>query len=138
MLSIVEKVLFLKKVELFRNIDSETLAHIADMLLEETHPEGSLLVREGDVGDALYILVEGHVLVHHNNTPLAELGPRTCVGEMAVLDAEPRSASVTARTDVTMLKLMQHDFNVILQENNALALGIIAVLIKRLREANQR
>jgi CRP-like cAMP-binding protein len=67
-----------------------------------------------------------------------ELGLKQCFGEMAILDAEPRSASITALTDLTLLKIQREDFHEILAQKPEISLGIIQVLTDRLRKANRR
>jgi len=76
MLTVVEKVLFLKSVELFSEIPGEDLAQVAVISAEEERELGESLVLEGDVGDALYIVLEGKVRVHRGERHIAELGER--------------------------------------------------------------
>jgi CRP-like cAMP-binding protein len=75
------------------------------------------------------------VRVHRQDKTIAELGERECFGEMAILDASPRSATVTALSDVALLKIAREDFEELLQEKHVIAQGIIKVLTRRLREA---
>ena len=82
--------------------------------------------------------VDGKVKVHSGDQVFAELGTKQCFGEMAILDAEPRSASITALTDLTLLKIQREDFSEILGEKPDISRGIIKVLTGRLREANRR
>src|SRR5687767_9630477 len=105
MLSTVEKVLFLKSIDLFSQLPGEELAVVAQFATEESREAGEELFAEGDLGDALYLVIEGKVRVHKESRQIAELGERESVGEMAILDASPRSATVTAATDVRVLKL---------------------------------
>ena len=135
MISTVEKVLFLKSVDLFSQISGEDLAQIALITSEESRESGEDLVVEGAAGDALYVILEGRVRVHRGNKPIAELGPRECFGEMALLDAEPRSATVTALTDVALLKISREGFQEIMAEQRAISLGVIHVLVRRLRDS---
>jgi CRP/FNR family transcriptional regulator, cyclic AMP receptor protein len=132
----VEKVLFLKSIDLFRGLPGEELAQIAEIAEEVPMSAGGLVFGEGEPGDALYIVVEGRVLVHRCDKSLAELGGRECFGEMSVLDAEPRSASVSALSEALLLKIGREEFKDILSERPEISLGIIKVLSRRLREAN--
>jgi CRP-like cAMP-binding protein len=134
----VEKVLFLKGVSLFRGIPGAELSHIAQITEETTYAPSQVVFREGEDGDAMYLIVHGAVKVHSDTHVFAELGIRQCFGEMAILDSEPRSASVTATADLTLLRIMRDDFHEILTEKPELALGIIKVLTARLREANRK
>ncbi len=135
MITTVEKVLFLKSVDLFSQIPGEDLAQIALITSEEGRDTGEDVVVEGEVGDALYVVLDGRVKVHLKEKAIAELGTRECFGEMALLDASPRSATVTALTDVTLLKISREDFQEIMADKHAISLGVIKVLTRRLRDA---
>lgn len=138
MISTVEKVLFLKGIDLFRNIPGEELAHIAQITDETEYAASEAVFHEGDQGDAMYLIIDGQVKVHSGDKIVAQLGTRQCFGEMSILDAEPRSATVTALTYLTVLRIQRDDFVEILAEKPEISLGIIKVLTHRLREANRR
>ena len=139
MISTVEKVLFLKSIDLFRDLPSEELAQIAEIAEEQQLASGDQVFAQGEPGDALYLIVEGKVKVHLADRELARLGGRDVFGEMAVLDSEPRSASVTAVEDAVVLKIARDDFRDILGERPEIAMGVMKVLTRRLREtSNQR
>lgn len=135
MLSTVEKVLFLKSIDLFSQIPGEDLAQVALISTEETREPGEEIFGEGESGDALYLVLDGKVRVHLQEKVIAELGERECFGEMAILDAAPRSASVTAIDGTNLLKISREDFQEIMTEKPEIALGIIKVLSRRLRTA---
>lgn len=138
MISTVEKVLFLKGVDLFKSIAAEEMSHIAQIAGEaEYGPEQSVFT-EGDHGDAMYLIIDGTAKVHSGDDVFAERHTEQCFGEMAILDAEPRSASITAVTHLTLLKIEREDFAEILTEKPEISLGIIRVLTGRLRQANRR
>lgn len=135
MLSTVEKVLFLKSIDLFSQIPGEDLAQVALIATEEAREQGEEIFAEGEAGDALYLVLDGKVRVHRGDRQIAELGERECFGEMAILDASPRSATVTAIKDTNLLKISREDFQEIMSEKPEIALGIIKVLSHRLRNA---
>lgn len=135
MLSTVEKVLFLKSIDLFSQIPGEDLAQIALISTEESREPNEEIFAEGEAGDALYLVLDGRVRVHKNDRVIAELGERECFGEMAILDAAPRSATVTALIDSNLLKISREDFQEIMVEKPEIATGIIRVLSGRLRNA---
>lgn len=134
MISTVEKVLFLKSIDLFGALPSEELAQIAEIAEEQPMAAGDLVFAQGEPGDALFLIVEGTVKVHRGERELTRLGLRDVFGEMAVLDSEPRSASVTALEDSVVLKIARDDFRDILVERPQIAMGVIKVLTRRLRE----
>lgn len=138
MISTVEKVLFLKGVDLFSAIPGEDLAQIAQIADEVELDCGETIFREGDLGDSLYLIVTGRVRIHRGDHEIAILGERQVFGEMALLDSEPRSASVTAVSDAALLRIQQEDFADILSEKSEIAQGIIKVLTRRLRGQLQK
>ncbi len=138
MISTVEKVLFLKGVDLFKSIPGEELSHIAQITEEVELRSTQTIFQEGEHGDAMYLIVDGKVKVHSGEKVFAELGEKQSFGEMSILDTEPRSASVTAMSDLTLLKIQRDDFMEILAEKPEISQGIIKVLTRRLREANRR
>jgi hypothetical protein len=133
MITTVEKVLFLKSIDLFRALPGEELAQIAEIAEEQPFAGGEQVFGEGEPGDALYLVVDGLVKVHQGGKQLAQLGPRDVFGEMAVLDSEPRSATVTAVKDAVLLRIARDDFRDILQERPEIGMGVIQVLSRRLR-----
>lgn len=135
MISTVERVLFLKSIDLFSQIPGEDLAAIALISTEQRREPGEEIFAEGEAGDALYLVIDGKVRVHKADRVIAELGERECFGEMAILDAAPRSATVTAVTDTNLLQLTREDFEDIMAEKPEIATGIIKVLTRRLRDA---
>jgi CRP/FNR family transcriptional regulator, cyclic AMP receptor protein len=138
MISTVEKVLFLKSIDLFRALPSEELAQIAEIAEEQPMAAGDLVFGEGEPGDALYLIVEGKVKVHKGQKELTRLGLGDVFGEMAVLDSEPRSASVTTLEEAVMLKIARDDFRDILVERPEIAMGVMKVLTRRLRETSRK
>lgn len=138
MISTVEKVLFLKSIDLFRALPSEELAQIAEIAEEQPLAAGDEVFGEGEPGDALYLIVEGEVKVHKGEKELVRLSVRDVFGEMAVLDSEPRSASVTATDDAVCLKIGRDDFRDILSERPEIAMGVMKVLTRRLRETSKK
>lgn len=138
MISTVEKVLFLKSIDLFSQIPSEDLAQIALITDELQVEEGDEVFHEGDLGDALYFVIDGTVRIHSGADELALLGERQVFGEMSLLDSEPRSASASAVSDLTLLKIQRDDFHEILAEKSEIAQGIIKVLTRRLRNTLEK
>jgi len=138
MISTVERVLFLKSVELFSHIPGEDLAQVAAIAQEVNFEKGALVIQEGEVGDSMYLVVEGEVMIHKLGQTITHLGEREAFGEMALLDNEPRSASVTAVRDTTCLKIDRDDVYELMSEKVEIAHGIIRVLTQRLRQADRQ
>jgi CRP/FNR family cyclic AMP-dependent transcriptional regulator len=138
MITAVEKVLFLKSVDLFRGLRGEELATVAEIAEEQPLAAGEAVFAEGEPGDALYLVIEGVVRVHKGGRQLALLAVRDVFGEMAVLDAEPRNASATVVMDAVLLKIGRDDFRDILQERPEIGIGVLQVLSRRLRSSGRR
>ena len=138
MISTVEKVLFLKSIDLFGQIPGEDLVRVAQIAEERTFDPGTDLMVEGEMGDSMYLIVAGKVEVIAGGKVFVEIGEKECVGEMAILDSEPRSATVRCKEPVAALKIEREDFYELMGDKIEIALGMIKVLSRRLREANQR
>lgn len=135
MMTTVEKVLLLKGIDLFAAVPGDELAAVA-LITEEVHIEaGALVLREGDHGDALFFIVEGRARVRKGDREIAELGPRAVFGELALLDPGPRSATVEALADLTLLRVGRDDFVEILAARPEVPLAVIRMLARRVREA---
>lgn len=134
MLSTLEKILVLRSVELFRGTPTAVLAVIAAILGEEALPAGRQVFAQGDPGSSMYVIVSGRVRVHSGGRTLNLLGERQVFGEMAMLDPEPRSASVTTVEDSLLLRVDHGAFLELMADRSEVAGGIIRVLTGHLRE----
>ena len=133
MLLTIEKALILRTVSLFETTPDEVLAQVA-RLVEEVHLiPGETIFHKGDYGDSLYIIVEGKVRVHDGDNFFNYLSDRDLFGEMAVLDPEPRSASVTAETETHLLRLGREPLFELIDARPEVAHGIIRGLSGHLR-----
>jgi hypothetical protein len=133
MLSIVEKVLVLKTVPMFNQVPDPVLAEVAGLLEDVDVPENGNIFQQGEPGDSLYVILDGRVRVHEGDRLLNYLGEREVFGEMALLDPEPRMASVTAAEPTRLFRLDQAPFYQLMEEHPQVATGIIRVLTERLR-----
>ncbi|MCL4821303.1 MAG: cyclic nucleotide-binding domain-containing protein [Vicinamibacteria bacterium] len=133
MLTTVEKVIILKSVSIFRETPDEILAEVASRLEEVDVGPGGIVFEKGDMGSALYIVVEGGVRVVNEGRVLRELGPREIFGEMAALDPEPRSASVLAIGATHLFRLEQEALYELMADRIEVVRGVIRVLCERLR-----
>ena len=133
MLSTVEKVLILKTVSMFSQTPDNVLADVADILEEVNVSENESIFKQGEPGDSLYVIVDGKVRVHDGERLLNYLGESDVFGEMALLDPEPRLASVTAVEETRLFRLEQTPFYELMSERPEVATGIIRVLTRHLR-----
>ena len=137
MISTVEKALILKEIELFSRIPGDDLARVAFLAEEVSFEPGEVVFQEGELGDALYLILSGKARIVREKTVLAEVGEKEVFGEMALLDSQPRSATVTAVSELTCLRIAKVDFDTLLSESNSVARGIIQVLVRRLRNTSE-
>jgi CRP-like cAMP-binding protein len=134
MMLTIEKVLVLRSVSIFSSIATEHLIELARSARPVELKSGETLITEGDHGTAMFVIVNGRVKVHRGDRTLAELGASEVVGEMAALDPEPRSASVTAVEDTLVLRIGNKDLEYLLADDANISRGIIKVLCQRLRQ----
>jgi hypothetical protein len=134
MLSTVEKVLALKKVDVFAETPDEMLAAVGSLLEEVRQSGGETVFEKDELGDCMYLVFDGEVRVHDGERTLNHLGPGEVFGEMALLDPQPRMASVTAVGDTLLLRLSQEPLYELMDERTEVARGIIRVLCRRLRD----
>ncbi len=132
--STVDKVLALKRVSLFAETPDDVLVAVAGLLRQTVVESGVAIVREGDPGEEMYVIASGRVEARRSGHLLNELGDGEVFGEMAVLDPGPRSATVISLEPTHLLVLEQGPLHDLLIEQPQVALGIISVLVRHLRD----
>ena len=95
----------LKNTPLFADVPDEALNKVATFATLESAAEGKTIIREGGYSNDFYIIDEGTVRVEREGETVAELGPGDVVGEQGLLEKQARSATVTATSDVTLIKI---------------------------------
>jgi HEAT repeat protein len=140
MLLTLEKALFLKSAPIFAEVEGEELAALADIALEHEFSANEIIFEENQAPHHLYLILQGKVevfrQVNEHERPLATLGERECFGEMAILDDQPRSASVRAVEPTTVLKIDRESFRELIMERPQIAFAIFRILSGRLRHQN--
>lgn len=129
---------FLREIRLFAGLPTEDLERLADLAERIELKPGEDLVREGDPGHSMYVLMEGECRVTKRSGSrevlLAERGPGEVIGEMALLSEAPRSATITAVTPMKVLRLEQDAFQSVLRSSPEAALAILDTMTGRLRD----
>jgi ATP:ADP antiporter, AAA family len=133
MLLTLEKVLILKTVSIFAETPEEILVEVAAILEEVDVQAGETILHKDDVGRCMYIIVDGRVRIHNGDQIITYLEARDIFGELAVLDAEPRSASVTTEVDTHLFRLDQDALYELMADRFEVARGIIRMLCRRVR-----
>jgi CRP/FNR family transcriptional regulator, cyclic AMP receptor protein len=122
---------------LFKGIDAEGLAALAERAASVDFPAGHVIAREGEIGTGFFVIVDGGVRVVRDGTVVARLGPGEFFGELSVLDRQPRNATVSAEMPTSLLALASWDFEKVLLEQPALTLAILRGVATRLREVSE-
>ena len=128
-----DKVELLKGIALFSECSKKELRDIARLTQEIAFDEGAVLIREGERGSEVFVVVDGTLAVSRGGEgTLAEVGPGQVVGEIALLSNQPRSATVTAATPVRALRIAGIDFVELLERMPLLWLKITRALADRI------
>jgi CRP/FNR family cyclic AMP-dependent transcriptional regulator len=125
-------------VTLFSDLPRRALARVRAASAERRAAPGEVIVREGEPGDALYVILEGAVVVRRNRRRLARLGPGDYFGELALLDGGARSATVEATDPTRLLVLDARGFARVLHEAPGLGPALLVGMARRLRDADAR
>ena len=131
----------LSHVDLFAGLEKKDLQLLAGACRERNYSAGSKLINQGDTGVGLYVITDGTVHITKETNPdkaeldLGTVGPGNVLGEMSLLDDLPRSANVTAVSEVTALLLPVWEFRTTLRSQPDIALKLLATLSRRLRKA---
>jgi CRP-like cAMP-binding protein len=125
----------LAKVPLFSDCSQRDLQTIARVVRDIPHRADTVIAREGEPGVGLFIILDGTAEVSIGGRKKATLGPGDFFGEIALLDGGPRTATVTAKTDVNLLGLTEWVFRGLMAEHPGIALKTLQQMAGRLRSA---
>ncbi len=128
----------LKQLNLFEGVAPNVLDLLAAKLQKRSVASGEIIAREGELGDSMFIIAGGKVKVHREDVTFAELGPGNLVGEFALIDTEPRSASLTALEPTELYVLSRADFSAVVATHTEALLGIARYIVRRMRTANDK
>ena len=95
----------LKRIPLFESIPDEDLKQVATFAVGEEHPEGAVVVKEGDFSNHFYGIEDGTAKVERDGQEVGQLGPGDVFGEQGLLDKSERSATVTATSPLRVIKI---------------------------------
>jgi CRP/FNR family transcriptional regulator, cyclic AMP receptor protein len=133
---------FLKDLSFFSNLAEKDLLAIAACTKEVTYPKGSIVFNEGDPGESLLVVLRGHIKVvlygdRGQEIILTTLGAGDYVGELALLDGAPRSATVVTLKTSTFLQLQRKAFLSLLRSHASLNHKVMLQLVRRLRDVTE-
>ena len=131
----------LRSVPLFASLDSKATARLGQYLTIHDYPRAASIFRNGDPGDAMYLIDLGNVRISITDADghvvtLAELGPGEFFGEMSMLDGRGRSANATVMQDARLAKLTRDDFLSFMESDPRIALELLTALTQRLRRTD--
>jgi len=124
----------LKKIPLFRQLTYQQLVRIMNLMRQVPLAPGLTLCHQGEVGDQLFVIVQGEVELTRDGQPITTLGAGSHVGEMALVDSAPRSVTAQAITAGRALVMTRMDFYEILRKEAPLAVKLLWSFVKELAE----
>jgi CRP-like cAMP-binding protein len=141
MSSAIDKIQFLRQVSLFRSLSDKALIDLSAITIEQNVAPKTMVFKEGDKGDALYIIKSGKVNILKRNSAgvdsvLVSLGKGAVIGDMAIIDEQPRSASVATIQESTFLIITKDDFRNLLGDVPEISFQILKLTTERLRATN--
>lgn len=140
-MSEIDKIQFLRQVTLFRSLSDKALLDLSAITIEQVVPAKTMVFKEGDKGDALFIIKNGKVNILKRNSSgmdsvLVSLGKGNVIGDMAIIDEQPRSASIETIQETSFLIITKDDFRDLLAEVPEISFQILKLTTERLRATN--
>lgn len=128
----------LGSVPLFAACSKKELQAVARASDEIDLPAGRVLCEQGSAGREAFVIIDGTAVVRRNDKKVASLGPGVCVGELALLDHGPRTATVVADTDMKVLVIGAREFAGILEAVPTIAHKLLRTLATRVRDLDTK
>ncbi len=126
----------LRSVPLFGDLDERGLQAVSLLAREVTPKAGDVLMVEGEEGDAFYVIVEGSIRIERGDRTIRSLTAGGFLGEIALVDGGPRTATATCVTDARLLQIRRHEFERLLETLPAVHTKIRAAIERRSRTAD--
>ncbi|MEN9763085.1 MAG: cAMP regulatory protein [Pseudomonadota bacterium] len=139
----VDNKLFLRRVPLFYGLNESQLDLLSTGSTRRSYVKGRTLVAEGEPSQSLFVLLSGRAKVQRSDSEgkeviIAVIGPGEFIGEMSLIDDEPRSASVITLETCEFLSIRKESFRQILMQSTDVCMGVMKGLVKRLRLADRK
>ncbi len=128
----------LKSVPIFSELDRGDLSRLAKLMVPRPVKSGDAVIEENDQAAGFFVVSSGKLEAERHGKSLATYGPGDFFGEMALFEGFPRSATVRAVEDSELLAMTRWDFTAELKNRPQIALGMLPVLVRRLRKADER
>lgn len=131
--AVTDKLDILRTVPLFADLDERSVQAVAVLAHDVSFKADEVVMLEGEPGDAFYIIVEGTVRVEHGDRTVRSMTAGGFLGEIALIDQRPRTATVTCVTDVLALEIRGHEFERLIDTLPAVHRRIRAAVDRRVR-----
>ena len=133
MLTTIEKVIFLQDIDIFEFTVTEDLAYIAAIIEEFELPPGHIIFKEGELSDAMYLVVEGSVRLERDGKEVMTAKHKDVFGTWALFDDEPRVVTASTLENSRLLKIDKDDFFELLADHAQITQGILKTIVRKLR-----
>lgn len=138
MLSVVEKVIFLQRVNVFTDVPTEDLAFLGAITEEVSYQKGETIYKEHDPSDSLYLVRTGAIRLHQGGKEITTARADEAFGTWALFDEVPRVVDATADEDSQLLRIRRDDFYDLLSDHIQITQGVFKSLVHRLRNLVNR
>lgn len=136
-LSTDERIAILSSIPVFSRVSRQALAELTTLLTERQTRSQEAIIRKGETGQDMYLILEGEVRIHDGNHVLTRLGKGDFFGEFSLIDSAERSASVTTEKPCQLLRLRQADFLSFTATHPEMLQGILQTQVRRMRDMNE-
>ena len=133
MLTVIEKVMALQNVDVFSEVSTEQLSHLALIAEEVTGEQGDVLYKESDPPQAMYLVLEGRVRLHRDQLDVTIASAHDVFGTWALFDDEPMVVTATVLESCRLLRIGRDDFIDLLADYVQITQGVLKAMVKRLR-----
>ena len=138
MLTTIEKVLFLQDIDIFEFTMTEDLSHIATITEEVEYEANSVIFKEEEISDSMYVVVEGKVKLARDGQDVMTAEKKDVFGTWALFDDEPRIVTATALESTQLLRIDKEEFVDLLADHVGITQSILKTMAKRLRNLMRR
>jgi CRP-like cAMP-binding protein len=133
MFTTIEKVIFLQNVDVFSHVATEQLSHIAAIAEEVSYLENDIVYEINQASDALFVVAEGKIKIHHEGEEITTVGAREAFGTWSLFDDEPRVATATAAEDSRLLRVDREEFHELLSDYTEITQAVLKNIAGRIR-----
>jgi len=127
------KVDLISSVSIFSAMGRKELEQVAQLMEEVDLPAGKVVMRQGEIGDEMFVIASGRVSIERDGTVIAERGPGTAIGELSLLSKGPRTATVTTLEPTRVLLAAQREFHALMDNHPAVRMCILEGVAGKIR-----